>query len=455
MKMCCMQVFVIIMCSSFAGARNASAQINPYTFNEISFLVQEPGFGVPPIGTGGIYSSLQVDYSAVCWNPASFGVASSGRMYPASGHGSRNIETSITNIRSDNSHNATSLIALGLAGAADVYRGSLVFAAGYSRIQNYNSPFQYDAFTNTITRTGETHIEPEAPYLLMQHESAELNGQFSYLAAGGTVEVAKNILIGGTFSFWMGRSNYRQIYPESDMRNFRTVYSDDVAHYRRDTYGNIKTFGYEIILGVIYQYSHNIKLGAVLNSPRSISLVENWGLNKYITYESNVTEAGAIDPGTFKYQVKTPFVFGIGASYTFQQAVVSMGLQFTDWTQLRFRGSVPLDGASLPETSTNIKRTLGLTVTPKIGIEYSIPRIPVKVRAGFGLVPNPIKDTNSRSDQKIFTAGLRFNVDPRIGIDIAYRRGWWNAESYSDVNGRIINERHLDHHIFTSVYFRY
>jgi len=436
----------------FFGANTGLCQ-DPFAYNQMSFLTEKTGIGSRAIGLGGAYIGVADDYSAIYWNPAGLGLIKNNEFFTSLTHVVRNINTKFLGIKDDNSQSKTGLGALGYVYAAEVYRGSLVFAGGYNRIHDYNSLFGYSGFNPGPSYMSTAFEEPVIPDRLTQDEAIEIDGDISQFSFGGAFEAAENVFVGATLNFWTGKMNYSQIFKELDLNNYYTVLPNDFDNYVNDNTIDTDILGYDLLLGVMYQSSPQLRMGIVINTPRFVTLKENWTVLEEIVYDDGAYW-DEFDEGVFEYKVQIPFVFGAGLSYSFPNGLFSGEVQYTDWTQFQYRDDFPVAGYTKGSANRNIKRTLRGVISPKVGLELEFPNA-AKFRAGFTLMPSPLKDADSEYDRKYLSLGLGFLMDSATSIDIAYRRGWWETNSVSGFNNIVVNEKHVDHKVFASLSFRF
>jgi len=435
---------------------NTSLGQDPFAYNQMSFLTEETGIGARAIGMGGAYIGVADDYSAIYWNPAGLGLIKNNEFFTSLTHTNRNINTKFLGLKDDNSQSKTALGALGYVYPYEVYRGSLVVAGGYNRVHNYSSLFGYSGFNPGPSYMGATFSSPEIPDRLTQDETVEINGNLSQLSLGCAFEAAEDVFIGVTFNYWTGEMNYNQVFQEWDLHDYYTVLPNDFDNYLNDNIIDTDIRGYDVLIGAMYCVSPQLRLGAVINTPRFITLKEDWSINENMTFDDGTIELleDYDDFGLFEYKVQMPFVFGAGLSYSFPNGLFSGEVRYTDWSQFQYRDDFPVAGYTKGSANRNIKRTLRAVLSPKVGLELEFPN-EMKFRAGFAHVPTPLIDAESEYDRKYLSLGLGFFMGGTTNIDIAYRRGWWETNSVSAFSDIIVNENHVDHRVFATLSFRF
>jgi len=427
-----------------------------YAFGEISYLSQETGVGIRALGLGGAYTAVGEDYSSLYWNPAGLGLIKTSEAYGSLTHNGYNIESNFLNSTFSRDLGSTFFNSAGFAYVADVHQGSLVISAGYNKVGKHNSLIFYEGFNPGQSFMGTEFTEPYAPDNLYQVERTETDGFLALYSLGGALEIAENVFAGISLNFWKGENFYNQVYYEFDTKDLYTTRPNDFDEYNQITVINTDISGIGAKAGILYRYSDYLRVGATIELPRYLKMDELWEFGEDITFDNGDKANLGYDYGSVDYKIKTPFIFGAGFAYNFPNGMISGDIRYTDWTQLSYRENFPIESISMDAANRNIKDTMkSAVVSPSIGIEYAVPGIPVLLRSGFSLSPNPIKGSDSKSNQKIYSAGLGFLFEDTVGIDIAYRRCWRQTASVSDLNLVVIGEKHVSDQFFSSIYYRF
>jgi long-subunit fatty acid transport protein len=426
---------------------------DPFAFGEVSFLAEERGFGARALGLGGAFSTLADDYTAIYWNPAGLGLMKSNEFFTSLTHNNRSNETTFLSSTNDNSSSKTSFGSIGLAYPVDVYQGSLVIAFGYNRVFNFNSLFGYSGYNRNIEIEYEIDGVPLVLTEINQDESVEVEGHISQYSFGISFEAAQNVLVGGTINLWKGEHNYYQLFEEIDTENIYWVYPDDYDYYKLENSINTSITGFDLKLGMMYWMQDYLRIGATINSPRYFKLNENWTFKDEIAFDNGDIEPFDDDSGEFDFKVITPFIFGAGFTYMFPNGSFNGEFSYTDWPQLKYVDDSPIEGVDKNAANRNIKQTLSGSFSPRFGIEYRISDI--TLRAGFGLVPSPVKDADKDSDRKYFSGGVGVPLGPEATFNIGVRHGSWKTISLSDLSLINVAENQKDLMVLTSINFKF
>ena len=427
-------------------------------FNQISFLTDETGFGARALGLAGAYISVSDDYSAVYWNPAGLALMKEKEFFIALTNNSHSINMRILGSSNNSSVLKTSLGSIGYASPIPVYRGSLTIAFGYNRITDYNSLFKYRVYNPGESYMFRTFISPVVPDRLTMDEYVDIGGDLSQLLFALSYEALEHFFLGASINIWLGENNYAQVYQELDLNNLHQTVPDDFKAYKNEGEVDTNITGYSAVIGALYQFLPQLRIGAVLKTPRFITLEERWLLNERIDFDApGVSPWVSDDGGEFKYKVRMPYMFGIGASFQTTGApypfLLTGEVNYNDWQQFYFRDNFPVAGYTKSDANRAIKETLEATLTYKAGCEFSIPRNS-QIRLGYLTIPNPVRDAAYNS-QKYLTFGFGTAIGPMAHLDIAFRHGWWKDKTTSQFNIIPVNEKHDDNKLFATLSFRF
>ncbi|MFC1554505.1 OmpP1/FadL family transporter [candidate division KSB1 bacterium] len=442
-------VFSVIL--SLGSTNIVKAQSDPFfAFRSMSFLTEETGFGAKAIGMGGAFISVADDYSAVYWNPAGLALIDSKYLSTSLTHNNRGMETRFLGNPGDYNMSKTAFGSLGYLYSMEVIQGSLVFAGGYNRVHNYNSLFGYGGFNPGETYVGRVYSDPVIPNSLTQDESVEIDGNLSQFTFSGAWEAAENVFVGASLNYWTGSNNYSQSFGEFDLDDLYFVNPNDFNSVIIDNIIETDISGYDLKVGGLIKYTPELSIGLTMQTPRYISLREDWAFTEVMEFDNGDQVYVEDDAGEFEYKVMSPFKFGAGVSYNFKGGVISGDVEFIDWTQFKYRDDFPVDGYSKIDANRNIKRTLRSVFNPRVGIEIHL-NDQTRVRAGFTMIQSPLKDAEPEMNRKFLSVGLGIKSGESSYIDVAYRRGTWETTSNSDFSLENIKEKHMDHRFFATL----
>lgn len=325
------------------------------------------------------------------------------------------------------------------------------FGIGFTRLNNFNSQFNYAGTTaspNTIVQSfGEMavrngrnfdNLEDEfatdgtqiysleglayATYLLnvdendgnlyLENQGGEVNygeqvnswgaqNQFD-LSYGASYR--DRIFIGG--SIGINRINFRQ------ERTFRETDNDPETDFQQlaltdefSTQGS----GVHGRLGVIFRPSDILRFGATIQTPTLYTLTDRYRSRLSVDYNPGFfSEAGRTNveygtaPGEFQYRLTTPMRASVGAAYFFRKSgFLTADVEYVNYATARLAAR-DADG-SFNEPNNLIRSNYSPTINIKVGGEARVDIF--RFRAGYALFGDPTGSGGAQGARSFFTGG--------------------------------------------------
>jgi long-subunit fatty acid transport protein len=439
-------------------------------FIEDALRLAVPGLGVGArsLGMGGAYTGLADDYSATFWNPA--GLALVKRMEFMGGLSNLSYGNSSTFFGnpSSNSNSSTSLNNVGFVFPYPTLRGSLSFAFGYNRVNDFTTGLSFDGFnsySSIIPTIYNKQYDEDVAFNLKLNDSTgytpitnNVNQRGTVLEGGGlnnwsfagALDIAKELSLGLTLNISTGGYTYDRRFIEEDTKNIYSTFPWDFSkltlHNTID--GDISGFGAK--LGLLYRYEDIARFGITIRTPSKFTVKENYSTDGNSLFDNGDSFYYRLG-GSDQYDVVTPWVFGGGASVSFYGFTVSGDADYTDYTQLQFENAT----ADVMAYNTDIKSYLRPVTGLRIGGEYTIPNINVRLRGGYGYRPSPYEQDKDISDrqQKYWSVGVGFLVSETLMVDGAFVRGKFSTDRINyDSTSRTDENVTTDNFLFTLSY---
>jgi hypothetical protein len=135
-----------IRCSLIAALLITTIVLPIYGQSELPALGRTWGIGARATGMGGAFMSVADDYSATYYNPAGLALVRKMELFISMPMVQFESTTQFDAWESTADENFTKLNAIGFTLPIPTYRGSLVLAAGYNRIQNFDRACTFSWF---------------------------------------------------------------------------------------------------------------------------------------------------------------------------------------------------------------------------------------------------------------------------------------------------------------------
>jgi long-subunit fatty acid transport protein len=447
-----------------------------------------PGLGsnARALGMGNAYIALSDDASAMFFNPAGLGLLKRLELSGGIDYFSYNNNATFFNTTEEYSNSQTELNRVSFAFPFPTTRGSLVFGLSYHQTRDLTTALKFDAFNSSNTSKIQSLINPnspvdlQTPYLLYLSDSAyntPINGNLQQsgdvLSSGsignwtfsGAVEAARNFFIGGNLNIITGSYRSSSNYYEEDLfgryQGQTEPTNPNTVDFREFYLNNILDWdlsGWNAKLGFIYQMEKVARIGASIQFPKSFNVKEKYSMEAYSRF------AGASGTGVqyddayedeIEYDITSPFEFSSGFALNYSGFILSAEATFLDYTQIEFSGEGSgLNAKDIDDINRDIKELLTPVLNYNVGLEYTIPRVGLRLRGGFMVQPSAFKDDESGFDRKYLTGGIGYLADETIGIDMAYAYGWWDdiGDNYGSNVSRTFQEINVNNFVFTLTY---
>jgi long-subunit fatty acid transport protein len=433
---------VLMFCFSITGF--AQNDVDAYRYSSTGL-----GVGARALGMGTAYTGVANDYSAIYWNPAGLGQIEMSEFSLGLSYLSHKNSSTYFGNQTSYSNSGMSLNSLGMVYPFPTVQGSLVFAAGYYRSNDFTTGLGYSAFNpeQSIIQDWAPNGTPYGNNITLAEELKlasidTATGRFvspiiNNLLHGGTVledgginnwsvaiasEPVKNLLMGLTLNIVTGSYNWTQAYTEKDSKNTYSDFPFDFNSLTVNRWIEADISGFSAKFGLLYNINNRTRIGFTLKSPTWLTIKEKFGDNLKSTFDNGDWFSYKFNDAQNEYDIATPWVIGGGFSHTIGDLLLAADLEFTDWTQMEFR---PL--RDYTDENQNIKNIFKATVNLHAGLEYEISQIGLKLRGGFAYMPSPYKGDPTTYNKKLITAGLGYVISDVVAIDFGYGYGYWNT----------------------------
>jgi len=440
----------------------ASQTLFAQTAEEAVNLAEDhEGFGMRAAGMGNAFIGVADDYSAIYWNPAGLAQLRSGQFYASLQNLQFRTEANYLNNTTDAYRDFTKLRSLGMVYPLPVSRGSLVLAAGFQRFKSFDSYADFGGLLQSSNNLGFNISNEFGDYgtlafdsLLQQRQTITNNGQLSAWSVGVAMDLSPNFSAGVTLDFIGGGNEYDSRYSQDDVNeaNSYNIYDqnnqkiEELYFNYYDVSQKISTdySGLGVKLGGLFRLNRNLRFGATIHFPVSLTVTEKWSEDDDLSYDIlrlsenqyyNFSGPVVTDDGKFDYIIKIPFKFGVGASYGTERFLVSASAEYQDLTQLEFQ--VPdnrdqRDYLDLLDQNETFRENFRPVLSYAAGGEFKLLHDQLSLRGGYRYVPSPLKNAAKKYDKQYISAGVGYQVDPSTVIEASWVLGQWQQDKAYD-----------------------
>ena len=399
------------------------------------------GVGVRAMGMGGAFVGVADDFTAMYWNPAGLAQMQRREVQVSFLRNSRANDSIFNGTPGRSELTNTRFGSLGFVYPYPVYRGSLVLAAGFNRIKDFDWNLSQKGEAEGLN---EGRLYQEVSDDFFQHE-----GELGLWGVSAAVDVSPAISLGATLGLVSGEDqtknefNWTYAYPED-----KSVEQEDktwpIFSQSHETFVDDYEWTPYAILGVMIRTPRDkprYRLGATVTTGLAHKVRYVWTEDSLVKYDDGTEDILSNDPFPDTYELELPFEFGAGASVEVLPGLTLAGsLHFAEWSQSQYKTK---DDSQF--RATNVFETQYRGVQRyHLGVEYRVPVVSLDLRAGYYTDPIPFIGSriDIEQDRRFITLGAGLLLDEVVQVDMAYVRGAFKqVKEYSD------NELSEDHTI--------
>jgi len=320
----------------------------------------------------------------------------------------------------------------------------------YAAFQTFGIDFSASTFRDTGNEAASflPIVAPGTQFL--QDGGLTEEGTLRELNFASAVEVAENVMLGGTANIAFGQYESSSTFREIDDRNENdgSGITTDFQSLRLTRTQTTDLSGFNLRLGLSADLTPSVRAGFTIETPTwynvddetSFVLQTDFDNGDRFVYGDDAGETS--DNTRFEYRIRTPWRFGTGGSVQIADLRLLADLVFVDWTQLRLRDVD--DTADFTRDNDTIEDLFDPVLQTRLGIEYGVTEA-LTLRAGGAYLPAPVSfseisqaqigtqitllgaaEVDDR-DRTYVSAGFSFDVSDRFRID-----GSWMIEQFED-----------------------
>ena len=415
-------LFALVFSVSCAGAAAAQERA----------ISNFAGLGVRAMSMGGAYVGVADDFTAVFWNPAGLAQMRQRQGYVAVIHNTYdNQARKGSEPRTASGLSNTRIGSLGLVYPYPVYRGSLVFGAGFNQVKDFDSIVRIRGFSQVDSLQVDNTFSHE--------------GGLTMVSLAGAMDISPSIALGLTLSFLSGE--------DENIREFNWIDSEDYfiesRWNARDEFDDEYNSAFGATLGAMVRTPREdprVRFGATISTGPTYkidysfgqAMADEDGIPGYnsIEYDDGrepETTRNVVD--TDSYRLSLPLQFGAGLSLQPVEGLWLAGsAHVAGWSQSEYKDEDEYGVRALASFEEQYEDV----VRYHLGLEWQVPVITLDLRAGFYSDPwpfvgprdpdlSPHPQTNPlvivERDRRYFTLGAGMLFDEVMQVDAAWTRG--------------------------------
>ncbi len=414
---------------------------------------------------GGAFGALGSDFSVASTNPAGMGIFRSSAM---------SITPEVSSLRTASTYNgiyaedSRSIFNLGNFGYVQTTKLSgsgwkyFQFGMGMNRLNNYNSNqymrgenlessrldiyqqqadgvgYQYvgdlqgdyafdlapawDIYLiDTVPGYTDYYYTPVPFAGTLQEQTIRTKGSTNEWLMSFSGNYSDKLFIGATVGMPYIRYIRETLYTESDVADTIPYFDSWSVRENLNTTG----WGINLKLGIIYQASPWLRLGAAFHTPTYYwNMRDSWYTTHYADLEWTPATSKSSITGNYQYRFSSPMRFiGDVAILINKYGSISGEYEYVDFASARFSAR----DYGFNDVNTSIRNSYQSTHNLRVGTEWRYGQI--SFRAGYNLSTSPYSKNLNDGKRQAVSGGIGLNFG-KASIDFAYVRSWSNEDYY-------------------------
>ncbi len=322
-----------------------------------------------PAGMAGTYTSIGSDVHSLIYNPAGLTGVFRPEFTLGFQHQRRKLELSYYGTPAAVDFSNSTLDHLSVAFPIPTYRGSLVIAAGVYRLYSNELDLLYRGY-NTTTRT-QDHYRLQQSGSLYSYTLGAATDLSPWVSLGGSMY----LLNGSVSALTQYSFDFDDPIPPGTPESVALV--DDVT---LDVTGVGASVGFQIHLHPI------VRIGLSVTTATRL-FIDGRGDQEIAAYYQPSLDTFLVDSGDIAVDYTLPFRFNGGIALFLPNVMLTGEVGYSDWAEAR------VDGKSIKDE--NLKAYFTDVLSWSFATEVTLPRIPVRLRAGYQYLPYALEYLNA------------------------------------------------------------
>jgi hypothetical protein len=304
-------------------------------------------------------------------------------------------------------------------------------------------------------------------------------GALRELSFGGSVEVARDVLVGGAANITIGTYDLRDTFEEIDdlNQNDGTGGTVDFRSLRLVRTLESDLTGFNLRFGLSAEVAPTVRAGLTIETPTwhtieeesSIRLRTDFDNGDRFVYGDNADED--VGRTTFDYDVRTPWRLGGGLSVQVNGLRLLADAIFVDWSRLQLDDNA--EGNLFGTENDLIEDVFDPVVNTRFGLEYQLDAL--ALRAGFSYQPSPVSlseideesfggdlslqgtNTVDERPRTYVSAGLGYQLSEQLSVDISWMQQRFDDRTlpYVATNASFVNEEVRQNQILVGLRYHF
>ncbi|MCD4691262.1 outer membrane protein transport protein [bacterium] len=365
--------------------------------------------GARALGMGGVALAAANDGSAMLSNPAALTRLRRIELSGGLSFEGQTIEGEALGSSHDSDISTTSISALRFVYPFPTFRGSLVLGLGFERVYGLDADFLASYDDTLVWR--EPSIGETLAGDWEQTEDLLSDGDIYAGTVAVAFDASESVSLGVAVSYWSGTYTRDFLYTADDANGL----SADYGTYTLDVASEADVTGLQLKLGGLFYLAEGVSAGAVVTLPTALNFSGEERVSETMTGPEGWED---IDTTRFEEDIELPLIFEVGAAWSpVDLVLIGCDYSYTNWSEMENEGHIFLGDR------TDRRDAYGPTHEYRVGIEVTVPEMPIRLRGGYMSRPIAYRGLTIDSDRAYWTLGAGILIDTVLAIDVAWLSG--------------------------------
>ena len=408
---------------------------------EIPSSLNPVGSGARALGMGGAFIAIADDATAASWNPGGLiqleapEISVVGALFHRTEDNTFGAKPEASG-EQDVSEERINY--LSIAYPFTFFKRNMIVSMNYQNLYDFSRKWNFP----WVQDSGGLSIRQNIDY--------EQEGTLSALGIAYCIQLTPQLSFGFTLNFWED-GIYENEWTQVSHTQGSGTFNGSPLTFKGDSWDEYSFSGFNVNLGVLWNVTQKVTLGAVFKTPFKADLRHSSKFNASLVFPDFPAANSTIETSFVEdAKLDMPMSYGVGIAYRFSDLLTfSADIYRTEWDDFVLTDSSgnqtsPITGQPISETS------IDETHQVRVGAEYLFitPKYVIPLRAGMFYDPAPAQ--GSPDDFFGFSIGSGI-AKGRFIFDIAYQYRFGNDVGTSILQNLNFSQDVKEHTVYSSV----
>jgi len=436
MKLYIKSILIVIIIISLPSAAFCQLEI-PSSFNPV-------GQGARALGMGGAFIAVADDATAASWNPGGLIQVERPEVSIVGSYFHRTEELDFGTNPESSGNQSVDKARINYLSATypfSLMNRNMVLSINYQKLYDLTRKWKFPLID--ASEADNTLLSNDVDY--------KQDGSLSAWSLAYCLQITPKLSAGATMNIWENGIEKNKWRQKSVIRREGIVLGNPLKSESTQI-GNYDLSGLNFNLGLLWNVTSHLTLGAVLKSPFTADVDKKFSFHSRVEIGDNIIENSS--SSSEDLDLEFPISYGIGFAYRFSDIfTLSLDGYRTQWDDFKFKDSQGNEFSAITGKPSN-ESDIDPTHQIRLGAEYLLIKEKFVIPFRSGVFYDPAPAEGSPDNFYGFSLGTGIGGH-RFAFDIAYQFRWGNDVGKYILENLDFSEDVREHTIYSSliIYF--